>query len=154
NRRLPDGKIEKRKPLGVEFLLSRWSSDDGVHPPQKFFLRDAYVVAPRDSTLKTAEDEAKIVVDGFHGVRIDPAAARTLDEALHRHGPTLLHFVCHGKSGAGGSQVLLMENMQELYASALAAMPGVEEGFATSRPFVFLNACEVGRQEPALVGAG
>jgi len=154
NRRRPGGKIEKRMPLGVEFLLSRWSSDDGIHPPQKVSLRDAYVVAPRDSKLKTAEDEAKIVMDGFQGVRIDPAAARTLDEAFQQHGPTLLHFVCHGKSGAGGSQVLLMEKTQELYASALAAMQGIEEGFAISKPLVFLNACEVGRQEPALIGIG
>jgi hypothetical protein len=154
NRRPPGGKLQQREPLGVEFLLSRWSADDDVHPPQKIPLRDAYVVAPRDSRLGAADDEATVVVDGFHGVRIDPASARELDHAFQQHGAALLHFICHGKSGNGGSQVLVMEKTQELYASALAAMPGLEKGFAVARPLVFLNACEVGRQEPALVGTG
>ncbi|MFY9821568.1 MAG: CHAT domain-containing protein [Thermoanaerobaculia bacterium] len=154
NRRPPSGKLQQRGPLGVEFLLSRWSSDDDVHPPQRILLRDAYVVAPRDSRLGAAEAEATVILDGFHGVRIDPASARQLDQAFQQHGAALLHFICHGKSGAGGSQVLVMEKTQELYASALAAMPGIEMGFAASRPLVFLNACEVGRQEPALVGTG
>jgi len=154
NRRPPGGKLQKREPLGIEFLLSRWTSDDDIHPPQKIPLRDAYVVAPRDSRLGAAENEAKVVVEGFHGMRIDPASARALDQAFQQQGRALLHFVCHGKSGDGGSQVLVMDQKQELYSSALAAMPGIEKGFATSRPLVFLNACEVGRQEPALVGTG
>ncbi|MFL6231878.1 MAG: CHAT domain-containing protein, partial [Thermoanaerobaculia bacterium] len=43
---------------------------------------------------------------------------------------------------------------EELEASMLLVMDGVEKAFRASKPLVFLNACEVGRQEPALVGSG
>jgi hypothetical protein len=147
---------EEREPLGVEFLVSRWTSRSHVLPQQRVPLRDAYVVAPRDSRLADAEKEVTLVIGGFPGQdqRIDPADIDALDASLSQQGRTLLHFVCHGKSGEAGSQILVLEKKQELDASMLRAMPGVKKAFRAGKPFVFLNACEVGRQEPALMGAG
>jgi hypothetical protein len=154
NRRLPNGKVQKRDPLGVTFLVSRWTSQQHVLPAQKLSLSDAYVIAPRDSKLGAAEDEATLVMGQFHGERIDPSSPRILDQKLGQHGPALLHFVCHGKSNAGGCQTLLLDQKQVLRADSLSGMEGVEKGLSAGKPLVFLNACEVGRQEPALVGTG
>jgi hypothetical protein len=154
NRRLPGGKVQKRDPLGVTFLVSRWTSLQHVLPAQRMSLSDAYVIAPRDSKLGAAEDEAALVLGQFHGERIDPASPRTLDQKLEQHGPALLHFICHGKSGDTGCQMLLLDDKQVLRADSLSGMEGVEKGLGTGKPLVFLNACEVGRQEPALVGTG
>jgi CHAT domain len=154
NRRLPNGKVEKREPLGVTCLVSRWTSQQHVLPAQKLSLKDAYVVAPRDSRLGAAEEEAALVMGQFHGERIDPASPRALDQKLDQHGPALLHFVCHGKSGDAGCQTLLLDQKQVLRADSLSGMEGVTKGLGDGKPLVFLNACEVGRQEPALVGTG
>lgn len=154
NRRLESGKVEKRDPLGVAFLVSRWTSQQHVLPAQTMSLRDAYVIAPRDSKLEAAEDEAAMVMGQFHGERIDPSSPRMLDMKLAQHGPALLHFVCHGKSDEGGCQMLFLDQRQVLRADSLSGMGGVEKGLSTGKPLVFLNACEVGRQEPALVGTG
>jgi hypothetical protein len=149
-----DGEEEQREPLGAEFLVSRWTSREHVAAPQRIPIRDSWVVAPRDSQLTNAEKEAVMVLHEIPGERIDPAGIALLDNALSQHGRTLLHVVCHGKSGAAGGQILELENEEELDASYLRAMPGVKKAFRASRPFVFLNACEVGREEPALVGVG
>jgi len=154
NRRLPSGKVQKLDPLGVTFLVSRWTSQQHVLPAQRLLLSDAYVIAPRDSKLGAAEDEAALVLGQFHGERIDPASPRTLDQKLEQHGPALLHFVCHGRSGDVGCQMLLLDQKQVLRADSLSGMEGVEKGLGAGKPLVFLNACEVGRQELALVGTG
>jgi hypothetical protein len=149
----PDDK-EARDPLGITYLVSRWTTRKNISPEQRVPLRDAFVVAPRDSRLTKAEEEVSLVSREFAAQRIDPADIQYLDISLAQQGRTLLHFICHGKSGAAGSQILLLEGQEELDASYLLAMPGVVKAFSDAKPLVFLNACEVGRQEPALVGAG
>jgi hypothetical protein len=153
-RTLPNGESEERAPLGVEFLVSRWTAKSHIAPPQKVPLRDSWVVAPRDSRLTNAEQEAAMVLEEIPGERIDPVGIETLEEALERQGRSLLHVICHGKSGAAGSQILVLEKKEELEAGLLRAMPGVKKAFKSGKPLVFLNACEVGREEPALVGIG
>jgi hypothetical protein len=151
----PDGEDEQRDPLGVEFRIGRWTSREHIAAPQRIAIRDSWVVAPRDSQLKDAEEEATMVLREVPGERIDPACIGGLEKAFTRQGRSLLHFVCHGKSGAAGGQVLEMENEEELDASYLRALPaGLKKSFRAGKPFVFLNACEVGREEPALVGVG
>lgn len=153
-RTLLDGETEERQPLGVEFLISRWTSKNHIAPPQRVPLRDSWVVAPRDSRLMMAEDEAAMVLKEIPGERIDPAGIEKMEEILGRQGRSLLHFVCHGKSGAAGSQILFLEKREEFEAGLLRDMPGVKKAFKSGKPLVFLNACEVGRKEPALVGVG
>jgi hypothetical protein len=152
--RTRSGAPERRQPLGTEFLVSRWTAQSQIVPPQQVPLKDAYVVAPADSDLANAREEADMVVQRFHGEMIEPPSVQSLDQFLGRAGRTLLHFICHGKSGAAGSQILVLQGEEELEASMLLVMDGVEKAFRASKPLVFLNACEVGRQEPALVGSG
>ncbi|HEY4564609.1 MAG TPA: CHAT domain-containing protein [Thermoanaerobaculia bacterium] len=152
-RRRPDGEDEERPPLGVEFLVSRWTSREHIQAPQRVPLRDSWVVAPSDSKLAAAQEESDLVVQELSGQRIDPASISALDQALGGTPRTLLHVVCHGKTGNAGNQVLVLEKKEELDASYLRALKGVKKAFR-AKPFVFLNACEVGREVPALVGVG
>lgn len=149
----PDGEDEERPPLGVEFLVSRWTSREHILAPQRVPLRDSWVVAPSDSKLAAAQEETDLVVQELSGQRIDPASISALDQALGGTPRTLLHVVCHGKTGNAGNQVLVLEKKEELDASYLRALKGVKKAFR-AKPFVFLNACEVGREVPALVGVG
>src|SRR5262249_51775237 len=87
-----------------------------------------------------------------------------------RLGKTLVHFICHGedaetaiaaiRSGQPAKQtktmvqIIKLERGQKLNSSQLRGLPNVEAMFTQHRPFVFLNACEVGRAMPALVGVG
>lgn len=150
-RDLPSGEHQERRPLGVEFILSRWTARDHVLPPQALPLTHSYVVAPADSGLKKAEAEADMVLASFAGERVAPASMESLNDFLDRRGTALLHFICHGLS-RDGKQVLQLEQREELPAYFLRGMPGVEKGLASERPLVFLNACQVGRQEAGLVG--
>jgi CHAT domain len=150
----PDGEDEQRDPLGVEFLVSRWTSREHILAPQRIPLKDSWVVAPTDSKLANAEDEARLVLQELPGERIAPASIDALDQELGKQGRSLLHFICHGESGDDGGQALLMEKKERLNASFLRAIPGVKKAFRASKPLVFLNACEVGRTVPALIGVG
>jgi hypothetical protein len=149
-----DGEDEQRDPLGVEFLISRWTSREHIQAPQRIPLRDAWVVAPTDSKLASAEEEAALVLQEIPGERVVPASIDTLEQDLGKQGRTLLHFICHGESGDDGGQVLLLEKKEKLNAGFLRGMPGVKKAFRASKPLVFLNACQVGRVVPALIGVG
>jgi hypothetical protein len=155
--RTGSGDEPERDPLGAEFLVSRWTARDQVHPVQRVTLADCYVVAPTDSNLSMATAEAQMVIARFppgHGSLIDPAGIVKLDTTLAAGGRSLLHFVCHGKSGGAAGQTLELQNKEPLNSNLLRAMPGVKKAFRAAKPVVFLNACEVGRAEPALVGVG
>jgi hypothetical protein len=149
----PGAEPEERQPLGVEFVVSRWTAKDHVQPPQRLPLADSWVVAPTDSGLQKAADEARMVRDAFAGELIDPASIEMLDTFLGRGGRSLLHFVCHGTSKEG-QQALVMQGKEELRPYFLRGMSNFEKAVRAHRPLVFLNACEVGRLEPGLVGAG
>jgi hypothetical protein len=152
-----DGRREDREPLGVEFAIGRWLHRQYISPPQKMSFTLTYVVAPRYSVerrLSHAEREAKLVATSFPpSRRIDPASVTTLDKAVGDKDVTLLHFVCHGKAEA--PQTIYMDNEKDnLNCLQVKALKGFLHTFPRARTFVFLNACEVGRPAPALVGIG
>jgi CHAT domain-containing protein len=63
----------------------------------------------------------------------------------------LLHFVCHGAAcKVLGIQSLYLESGQ--FTSL--QLKGIERSKRLTYPFVFLNACEVGRLIPTLAGVG
>jgi hypothetical protein len=152
-----NGKRKDREPLGVEFAVGRWINRQYTSPPQKMSFNLTFVVAPRyasDRRLRYAEREAKLVAKSFPpSRRIDPASVTTLDKSVARQNVTLLHFVCHGKAEA--PQTIYMDNEQDnLNSLQVKALKGFLRTFPRARTFVFLNACEVGRPAPALVGIG
>jgi hypothetical protein len=146
---------ETREPLGVELAVGRWHRGTGVSPRQRIPLRTSLVVAPRyrgSRVLATAEEEAEYVCARFGGRRIDPARFEQLEAVFAEGGADLLHFICHGEADRGGVQVLLLEDPDLLDAQQVRAMAGLSAACRSHHPLVFLNACEVGRAAPGLVG--
>lgn len=167
--RFKDGRRQQREALGAEFLVGRWPTPYGVSPAQKIPLRDSFVIAPKYTPpLSFALSEAKLVVDSFAGEAIDPADFDSIEKKLGTQGKTLVHFVCHGEDeqteidavkseGArtrNRVQIIRLEKSQTLNSTQILGMNGVDTIFEQEHPFVFLNACEIGRATPALVGIG
>ncbi len=157
-RTLPGKAPETRKPLGVEFSVGRWIRGDYTSPPQQISLDRTYVIAPNyvmaAKNLKWAPEEAKFVCESFQpSMAIDPADLDKIREALREHGATLLHFICHGAAGIGADQTVYLRDMvNNLSCAVVEGSDEFVNGFFRDHSFVFLNACEVGRTAPALVG--
>ena len=147
---------EIRDPLGVEFQVGRMTRRSHISGTQKISLNDSYVVAPLfegPRNLPHAQEEADFVTGLFRGTKIDPANFDTLNAKLD-HCPSLLHFACHGEVTDEGKQVLYLDGEKEFSAVDLYGLPGPEKGIPMAQPLVFLNACQVGRPQPGLIGVG
>jgi hypothetical protein len=156
HRRNASGEREVHRPLGTELAIGRWHRQSGVSPRQRVSLGSSYVVAPNyvtSSPLEHAAVEAEFVCSRFAGSRIEPARFDHLDLTLATAGVDLLHFACHGESDEHGQQVLLLDEPDVLNSQQIRAMPGLTKACREHKPLVFLNACEVGRPSPGLVGA-
>ncbi|MBO4224734.1 CHAT domain-containing protein [Bradyrhizobium neotropicale] len=157
-RKRTNGEVEMRKPLGVEFPIGRWIPPDFVAGRTRIPLTDSYVIAPKYAgtrlVLAFSDAEQALLTHDFAAEPISPATFAQIAEKLTSAGRSLVHFVCHGKDGGDGRQVLQLENGEELSSSQLLGIEGLERTFARKRPFVFINACEVGRGTAALVGLG
>jgi hypothetical protein len=147
---------EIRDPLGVEFQVGRMTRSSHESGAQKISLSNSYVVAPifeGPRSLPHAQEEADFVTGLFPGTRIDPASLDTLNVKLGSC-PSLVHFACHGEVTDEGKQVLYLDEEREFSALDLSGLPGPEKGIPVAHPLVFLNACQVGRPEPGLIGVG
>jgi hypothetical protein len=156
-RRLGQGAIETRAPLGVEFSVGRWIRGDYTSPPQEIPLQKTYVVAPsyvmQSKNLKYAPQETAFVCSTFKPSRsIDPADFDNIEAALLDKGITLLHFICHGAADATQQTVYLRDMVNNLSGSVVEGSDNFVNALYRDHTFVFLNACEVGRAAPALVG--
>lgn len=153
---IPARGTEVRRPLGVEYAVGRWVHEQQLPPWQVRELADCYVIAPAyaaPDTLAFSRAEADYVVGAFGGERIAPAYLQSIDRMLGERGATLLHFICHGEDRPGG-QMLRLDPDDQLFDIQLDGMDGVVTAVGEQEPFVFINACQVGRATPALVGTG
>jgi hypothetical protein len=150
-----DGSKEKHEPLGVRLAVGRWITDTHLPPPQRVPLADCYTFAPlydEPYMLEHAPHEVAFVQEHFNGTAIHPGSRASLDYSLGSRAVALLHLACHGESSQDSSQVLMLEGAASLLSYELPEMAGVAHGVGGGRPLVFLNACEVGRLGPALIG--
>lgn len=153
--RVKNGHREQRAALGTEFCIGRWPVANGISPVQRIPLRDSFVVAPAYvPPLEFAADEAKSVADSFAGEVIKPADFARIEAKLGGQGRTLVHFVCHGEDAPNFVQIIRLEKGQTLDSNQVLGLAGIDKIFEATHPFVFLNACEVGRTTPALIGVG
>ena len=154
----PSGPPEQRDALGVEFAVGRYVGPGHRSPKQNDSIEDSYVVAPtkyiRYKQLAKAADEGQWVAERFGGTIVTPAERARLDELLSEKPVGLLHFIAHGTSDPKAPQLLVLDNDALFNAMQVRAMDGLGTACATKAPLVFLNACEVGRATPSLVGAG
>ena len=156
-RRLPDSKFETRDALGVEFCVGRWITDKYLSPPQKIGFPQVSVIAPDypvGRQLKYSAAEVDTIRQCFQSVeKISPALVKNIDDYLAKKGAALLHFVCHGKAAIPQS-ISLEQDQEQLSCWDIKALNGFLSSFEKAKTFVFLNACEVGRAAPELVGIG
>ncbi len=148
--------MEDSVPLGVTSAVGRWVDPKQVSPPQTLKLDSSYVIAPTydDSRrLGFAAGEASYVCEAFSGRRISPALFAVIEAVLAKGGASLLHVICHGNDG-GPEQVIDLDPDEKLTDGMLPGMTSTKAALRAARPMVFLNACQVGRQRPALVGTG
>jgi len=110
-------------------------------------------VAPRNPSVPNGAAEADLICTLFNGTSLLPASISKLDAVLASNAFELVHFACHGQT-SGARQELRLEGNERLAPHFLQALPGVRAGLERSKPLVFLNACEVGRQAPRLLDAG
>lgn len=163
-RRYVDGKsVVADHALGVTYNLGRWISPVALSGRSKIPLEDSWVFAPRypdpamrnwPEPLAYAAAEAKLVTESFRGDEISPAVFDRLESALRTGSRSLLHFTCHGTSPGPAGQSLACQDNQPLYAAMIEGSVVVSAACGAKAPFIFLNACEVGRATPALLGTG
>ena len=159
NRQKPGGGPERRKPLGVEFRIGRWTTPDMVKPRQKLTLTNSYLIAPdyMDVRKKAQAREGR---GCLCRQRIRWQAGRTRVFRRRRaDAEGRGEHWCISSATAwipqAGSQVIELENNEQLTSTSIEGMDGIEEAFQLKmKPIVFLNACEIGRPAPALVGLG
>ena len=102
-----------------------------------------------------ARPEAAFVLQEFApGKLIDPATFDNIEDHLKQRIAGLIHIACHGlEDDDGRAQRILLDNDAPLATFEVEGAAFAED-FRKARPFVFLNACKVGRLAPALVGVG
>jgi hypothetical protein len=156
--RLVNGLYQRNdNPIGVDYDIGRWTDERIIAPARQIVLTDSHVVAPvydGELALDQSAAEAAMVFAQYPGDPITPTDFEGLEAALGGVERSLVHFVCHGKDETSGLQAIYLEGGDELSSASILSMKGVANIFARKRPVVFLNACEVGRGAPALVGLG
>lgn len=144
--------------LGAQYSVARWLPLDNTAAPCEIRLTSAKVLAPEYTgnldPLTNAFSEVSFVLANFNGERIRPADFHHINDYLGKHNADLLHFVGHGDSkDAAGKQRLYIEGTDStLDSTQLLGMGGVEMFCHRNQPLVFLNACQVGRNTPGLIG--
>ena len=95
------------------------------------------------------------MIEHFPGLRIEPATLETIDEAFGRHRGSILHLSCHGVDSADSpAQAVYLEDDRKLDTTMLSGLDNLREAMEENLTLVVINACEVGRPKPALVGLG
>jgi hypothetical protein len=155
------GRSDIREPLGVACAIGRWLPRDGCSAPQLLVLKDSIVIAPdyTDSDdvnpLPNADKEAKFVLDRFPGIRVQPATLERIESVFECGGASLLHIACHGADDANSpAQAVYLEQGRKLDTTRLAGLDSIRTALERRHTLVVINACEVGRPTPALVGLG
>ncbi|HEY8869606.1 MAG TPA: CHAT domain-containing protein [Candidatus Limnocylindrales bacterium] len=141
---------EQAEFLGVSFRMARWKQ--ALPFPDPLTVSGFSVIAPiYVPPLPGAQQEAKDLVDEFGATMLpgDRAAVRAFLES--NQGVQLIHFAGHGEYDAASTDdtVIRLSDLPLVPSDLNRATLG-----RSSRPLVFLNACEVGEQGWALTRIG
>ncbi len=140
--------------IGVQCAVGRWPHDQNTSPSTSVPLSDSLVVAPTytgELVLTHSDDEAKLVADRYQpSERFDPSTFNNIDPWFSGRSASLMHFVGHGQADLRGEQALRLNNEESLLRQQVRATK-LKHLCETSRPLVFLNACEAGQALQGLV---
>ena len=144
----------------MKYSVGRWVKQDFLSAPQRVTLDGGNAIAPRyrgKDALKHAQKEVKHLSGLFSVNAITPATLDGIEEHLScGEAMSFLHFACHGEAGTEGDagMGIVLEQDEFLDDVTLRGMSAFKKAFGKASPFVFMNACEVARQKPALTGVG
>lgn len=144
----------ERDHLGLEFQISRWHAREDAEfvasPPQYLVLEELVVVAPRyDPPLKSVEQEIQSIQSfPFANVRLVRGQETKLREVFSRLPRGILHFAGHGvilqNDTQGTTYAIVLEGDRIL---TLDEWKGMFSRDRTRHPFIFFNACDIGRTQ-------
>jgi len=152
--RQEDGKVVEGPCFCEAFAMTRWFPGIPLRPSLR--LSNIAVVAPADSGLAFTADERNfllLLAAKSRQVAHIPARFLELREALASGIYNGWHFAGHGsfyKSDPNLSAIYL-ENQESLSPEDLS---GVVSNVGVAKPFVFFNACQVGRSALSMTGIG
>jgi CHAT domain len=150
-----DGKQpEELGPLGVEFAIGRWTRADGQAPSANLRVDRSFVIAPTypKGMRLDFKAELNLVKSKLHGVHVNPATAKDLDQRFDKEQATLLHFVCHGTAGKGNDDAIALDGGKLMGAGEMESRNGFKALCRAKHPLVFLNSCSTGQMVPSLAG--
>jgi hypothetical protein len=138
--------------LCEEFEVTRWLMGKAQHAALP--MKAIGLVVPPDSGLPAApaeRDNVAALAGAGRTVTAIAAKATDLRKALADAKYDVLHFTGHGKAAPGNADrsAIALEGGQKFSPEDLT---GVVANLGRTHPFVFLNACEVGRAGTGLVG--
>jgi hypothetical protein len=159
--------------LGAQTRISRWTApqprgagavlNPPLPPPSRVDMdRMALVVGDYLAEsgvrpLPKAVEEGNLLAARYRAIRltatldeVDPLFDGTLEHDGARVDPDVVHFACHGQidpNNPGFNGIVLNEGNQRLDPIYVA-------GSRMERPFVFLNACQIGQATELLDDAG
>lgn len=166
----PGKKAKRDSYFLAEKGMVRWLAEADHFAPLKLRLRKgkaSYIIPdyPPDSgfQLQGAQAESKMLEKVLSAKPVTPTSSKVLD-AIEKPGRfDILHFACHGLANpssiwdAGLMMKGKMKNghyhYDNLMSSQVEAFADLQEPDSPG-PFVFLNACQVGRQGYNLTGTG
>jgi hypothetical protein len=141
-----DGKFVEFPPLGTAHIMGRWKPELGARPqPQAVPIKRMVVLTPKYGVnplywAKQESDELRKLVGVLE--QPSPVTFHTVDDLLNGTDVQLVHFNGHGDwSSTADLSALRLENGQALPALAFTS----RKLGMTSHPFLYLNACTVGR---------
>ena len=136
------------------FAMTRWLLETPVRP--NLTLKKMALVVPGDSQLPFAPMEGEYVMSLAGGKRnVERVKARfpQLISAFAKGEYDGWHFTGHGgfRDPDSNRSAMLLENAEEMTPEDLSGAVG---NLGLARPFVFLNACQIGRSAMSLTGIG
>lgn len=141
--------------LATQMVVGRWLLSDEPPPPpspptdvaveKMAVVSGVYEKVAGWQRLQEAEDEAEAIRKRYGGAEVEATTRSVLDCLKGTPPGDVMHFAMHGKYDPNGVQHgLALVDGQMLDPAQVQAYP------LASRPFVFLNACQVGAAEAIL----
>lgn len=148
-----NGKLVEGPFFCEAFAISRWRMGIGMKPALK--LRNMALVVPRNSSLPNAASERTFIeslANGGRKVTSVPATYLDVIAEMKKGEYDGWHFTGHGGFSASdpNRSGMVLED-QQLTPEDLC---GVVKNVGNPKPFVFLNACQIGRNALSLTGIG
>lgn len=148
--------VDPQRPpfLGAQLVMGRWWHGEEDRAPEPLpaavpvsalnVIFSAYDNSPGKRRLPHATAEAEFLAKTFQAERVGARLEEVVPLLEGERPAQVLHFACHGATYPTnpGSAELILERPPNL---SPVDIRGYRDSFERDRPFVFLNACQVGQ---------